>query len=102
MIKPMDDKVVVEIIKEAEKTTASGFIIPGLADEKPNEAIVIAVGPGLRLDNGVMMVPDVSIGDKVVFAKYQGHEVKDGGKDYLILAYRDILAVIGDANDNND
>lgn len=97
MIKPMDDKVVVEVIKETEKTTASGFIIPGLSDEKPNEAIVVAVGPGLRLDNGVMMIPDVKVGDKVVFAKYQGHEVKDNGKDYLILAYRDIFAVIEEA-----
>ncbi len=99
MIKPLDDKVVVQVIKEAEKTTASGFIIPGLADEKPNEAIVIAVGPGLRLDNGVMMVPDVKVGDKVIFAKYQGHEVQDGGKDYLILAYRDIVAVLEESND---
>lgn len=97
MIKPLYDKVVVEVLKEAEKTTTSGLIIPGLADEKPNEAIVIAVGPGLELDNGVMMIPDVKPGDKVVFAKYQGHEFKDNGKDYLILAYRDILAVIEEA-----
>ncbi len=96
MIKPMDDKVVLQVIKEEEKKTSSGFIIPGTHDEKPNEAIVIAVGPGLKLDNGITMVPDVSPGDKVVFAKYQGHEVKDvDGKDYLIVAYRDILAVIG-------
>ena len=93
----MDDKVLVEVIKEAEKTTASGFIIPGISDEKPQEAIVVAVGPGLLLDNGVLMKPDVKPGDKVVFAKYQGHEVKDGGKDYLILAYRDIFAVIEEA-----
>lgn len=100
MIKPVDDKVVVEVIKESEKTTSSGFVIPGLADEKPNEAIVIAVGPGLRLDNGVMMIPDVKPGDKVVFAKYQGHEVKDSdGKDYLILAYRDIVAIVEESND---
>lgn len=99
MIKPLDDKVVVQVIKEAEKTTASGFIIPGLADEKPQEAEVIAVGPGLRLGNGMMMVPDVKVGDKVIFAKYQGHEVRDGGKDYLILAYRDIVAVLEESND---
>ncbi len=96
MIKPLYDKVVVEVVREAEKTTASGFIIPGLADEKSNEAIVIAVGPGLDLENGSKMVPDVTPGDKVVFAKYQGHEFKEAGKEYLILAYRDILAVIGD------
>lgn len=96
MIKPMEDKVLVEVIKEVEKTTASGFIIPGSAEDKPNEGIVVAVGPGLMLANGTMMVPDVKVGDKVVFAKYQGHEVKDGGKEYLILAYRDIFAVIGE------
>lgn len=94
MIKPLYDKVVVEVIKETEKTTASGFIIPGLNEERPNEAIVIAVGPGLDLENGTKMIPDVKPGDRVVFAKYQGHEFKDGGKDYLILAYRDIVAVI--------
>ena len=100
MIKPMEDKVLVEVIKEAEKKTATGFIIPGSAEEKPNEAIVIAVGPGLVLANGTTMVPDVKIGDKVIFAKYQGHEVKDSdGKEYLILAYRDIVAVIEESND---
>ncbi len=97
MIKPLYDKVVVEVIRDIEQTTASGLIIPGLAEEKPNEAFVIAVGPGLELDNGVMMIPDVKPGDKVVFAKYQGHEFKDNGKDYLILAYRDILAIVEEA-----
>lgn len=95
MIKPVDDKVIVKPIIEQEKTTASGFIIPGLQEEKPTEGIVVGVGPGLMLDNGVLMVPDVSVGDKVVFAKYQGTEVEFDGETYLILAYRDILAVIG-------
>ena len=90
----MEDKVLVEVIKETEKTTSSGFVIPGIGDEKPQEAIVIAVGPGLVLGNGVLMKPDVLPGDKVVFAKYQGSEVKDAGKEYLILSYRDIFAVI--------
>jgi chaperonin GroES len=95
MIKPLYDKVVVEVIKEEEKTTSSGFIIPGLSDEKPSEAIVVAVGPGLQLDNGVLMVPDVSVGDKVAFAKFSGTEYSENGKSYLILPYRDILAVLG-------
>ena len=95
MIKPVDDKVVVKVVKEQEKTTASGFIIPGSADERPNEAIVVAVGPGLLLDNGVLMKPDLSVGDRVVFGKYQGTEVEYDGEQYLILAYRDIFAVIG-------
>jgi chaperonin GroES len=95
MIKPVDDKIVVKVIKESEKASTSGFVL-SFAEEKPNEAIVVAVGPGLMLDNGVLMKPDLSIGDKVVFAKYQGTEVTFEHEDYLILAYRDIVAVIQD------
>lgn len=97
MIKPLNDKVVVKVIKEQEKTTASGLILSSLNDEKPSEAIVVAVGPGLELDNGVLMKPDLNVGDKVAFAKYQGTEVQFDGEDYLILAYRDIVAVIEEA-----
>ena len=97
MLKPMDDKVVVKVIKESEQKTASGFVLTGSPSEKPNEAIVVAVGPGLKLGNGDMIVPDVSVGDKVVFAKYQGTEVEHEGESYLILAYRDIFAVIEEA-----
>jgi len=98
MIKPLNDKVVVKVIKEQEQTTASGFILSSLKDEKPSEAIVVAVGPGLELDNGVLMKPDLNVGDKVAFAKYQGTEVQFNGEDYLILAYRDIVAVIEENN----
>lgn len=94
MIRPINDKVVVKVIKEKEKTTTSGLILAGLHEEKPSEAIVVAVGPGLELDNGVLMKPDVNVGDKVAFAKYQGTEVQFDGEDYLILAYRDIVAII--------
>ncbi len=99
MIKPLNDKVVVKPIKEQDKTTASGFILSALNEEKPSEAIVVAVGPGLKLDNGVLMKPDLEVGDKVAFAKYQGTEVQFDGEDYLILAYRDIVAVIEEVND---
>jgi chaperonin GroES len=99
MIKPMEDKVLVQVINEQEKTTSSGFLLTTLQDEKPHEAIVIAVGPGLRLGNGDIMVPDVKPGQKVVFAKYQGTEVKFDNQEYLILAYRDIFAVIEETND---
>jgi chaperonin GroES len=99
MIKPIEDKVVIKPIIEQEKKTASGFILAGSKEEKPSEGIVVAVGPGLVLGNGNVMVPDVSVGDKVVFAKYQGTEVEHDGENYLILAYRDIFAVIGDNND---
>jgi len=99
MIKPMEDKVLVQVINEQEKTTSSGFLLTALQDEKPHEAIVIAVGPGIRLGNGDLFVPDVKPGQKVVFAKYQGTEVKFDNQEYLILAYRDIFAVIEDIND---
>lgn len=99
MIKPLNDKVVVKVIKEQEKTTSSGLILSALNEEKPSEAIVVAVGPGLELDNGVLMKPDLNVGDKVAFAKYQGTEVQFDGEDYLILAYRDIVAVIEESND---
>lgn len=101
MIKPVDDKVLVKVIKK-EKTTTSGLVIAGSAEEKPDEADVIAVGPGLKLNNGDTIVPDVSVGDKVVFAKYQGTEVEYKGESYLILAYRDIYAVIEGQDDNNN
>ena len=94
MLKPLEDKVIVELPKAEDKVHTSGLIIAGSADEKPNEAIVVAVGPGLTFANGEKMVPDVSVGDKVVFAKYQGAEVSYDDKKYLILSYRDILAVI--------
>ena len=93
MLKPMEDKVVVKPIKENETTSTSGLII-SRAEEKPSEAIVVAVGPGIILGNGQKLVPDVSVGDKVVFAKYQGTEVEHDGESYLILAYRDIVAVL--------
>ncbi|NBU99914.1 MAG: co-chaperone GroES [Burkholderiaceae bacterium] len=99
MIKPLNDKVLVQVIKETEKATASGLILAGLHEEKPSEAIVVAIGPGLELDNGVVMKPDLNVGDKVAFAKYQGTEVQFNGEDYLILAYRDIVAVIEEHND---
>jgi chaperonin GroES len=93
MLKPMEDKVVVKTIKE-EQTTASGFVLASIGDEKPQEAIVVAVGPGLMLGNGQMVVPDVNVGDRVLFSKYQGTEVSNDGEDYLVLAYRDIFAIL--------
>lgn len=95
MLKPLEDKVIVELPKAEDKVHTSGLIIAGSADEKPNEAVVVAVGPGLTFGNGEKLVPDVSIGDKVIFAKYQGTEIDHDGKKYLILSYRDILAVLG-------
>ena len=92
-IKPLEDKVLVQIA-EAETTTASGLVIPDSAAEKPQEAVVIAVGPGRLDDNGNRIAPDVKEGDTVVFSKYGGTELKYDGQEYLLLSARDLLAVI--------
>ena len=92
-IKPLEDKVLVQIA-EAETTTASGLVIPDSAAEKPQEAVVIAVGPGRLDDNGNRIAVDVKEGDTVVFSKYGGTELKYGGEEYLLLSSRDLLAVV--------
>ena len=96
MIKPLEDKVVLELPKAEEKTTQFGLIIAGSADEKPQEAIVAAVGPGATFADGSKMTIDLNIGDKVIFSKYQGTEFDYQGTKYLIIAYRDIFAVINE------
>lgn len=92
-IKPLEDRVVVRTL-EAEQTTASGLVIPDTAKEKPQEGEVLAVGPGRVDDNGQRVPLDVSVGDKVIYSKYGGTEVKYAGEEYLILSARDILAVV--------
>jgi chaperonin GroES len=81
---------------DAEQTTASGLVIPDTAKEKPQEGEVLAVGPGRFNDDGDERIPlDISIGDKVIYSKYGGTEVKYSGEEYLILSARDVLAVLG-------
>ena len=80
---------------EAEQTTASGLVIPDTAKEKPQEGEVLAVGPGRVDDNGNRVPLDVAVGDKVIYSKYGGTEVKYGGEELLILSARDVLAVVG-------
>ncbi len=92
-ITPLEDRLVIKAV-EAEQTTASGLVIPDTAKEKPQEGEVIAVGPGRIDDNGNRVPLDVSVGDKVIFSKYGGTEVKYGGEDLLILSARDVLAVV--------
>ena len=92
-IKPLEDKILVQI-NEAETTTASGLVIPDSAKEKPQEATVIAVGAGRFDESGNRIPVDVNEGDVVIFSKYGGTEIKYQGQEYLILAQRDILAVI--------
>jgi len=94
-IKPLEDRILVKAL-DAEQTTASGLVIPDTAKEKPQEGEVLAVGPGRFNDDGDERIPlDISIGDKVIYSKYGGTEVKYSGEEYLILSARDVLAVLG-------
>jgi chaperonin GroES len=92
MIKPLGDRVVVEAIPR-EETTASGIVLPDTAKEKPQEGKVIAVGNGAWKD-GQRVPLDVKVGDRVLFSKYAGTEVKYDGKEYLIMRESDIMAVV--------
>ena len=92
-IKPLEDRIVVKS-SEAEKTTASGLVIPDTAKEKPQEGEVLAIGPGRIDDNGNRVPLDLAVGDKVIYSKYGGTEVKYDGEEYLILSARDVLAVV--------
>lgn len=93
-LKPLADRVVVKKL-EAEEKTAGGIVLPDTAKEKPQQGEVLAAGPGKLNDKGAREPMEVKVGDKVLFAKYSGTEVKIEGVDYLILAERDILAIIG-------
>ena len=92
-IKPLEDRIVIQQV-EAEQTTASGLVIPDTAKEKPQEGEVLAIGPGRVDDNGNRVPLDVAVGDKVIYSKYGGTEVKYAGEEYLILSARDILAIV--------
>ncbi len=93
-LKPLEDRIVVQPL-ESEQTTASGLVIPDTAKEKPQEGIVLAVGPGRWDEDGEKRIPlDVKEGDTVIYSKYGGTEVKYGTEEYLILSARDGLAVI--------
>ncbi len=93
-MKPLEDRIVVKPL-DAEQTTASGLVIPDTAKEKPQEGEVLAVGAGRFDDKGSKRIPlDVAVGDKVLYSKYGGTEVKYDGEDLLILSARDVLAVI--------
>ena len=93
MIKPLGDRVVIKVL-EKEQKTLSGIVLPDTAKEKPQEGEIVAVGTGKVLDNGQRVAVEVKAGDKVIFSKYAGTEVKIDGQEYLILSERDILAII--------
>ncbi len=93
-LKPLADRVVVEPL-EQEEVTASGIVLPETAKEKPQKGVVIAVGPGRKDDTGKVIPMEVKVGDKVLYAKYSGTEVKlEGDKTVLVLRESDILAII--------
>ncbi len=92
-ITPLEDRILVKTL-EAEQTTASGLVIPDTAKEKPQEGEVIAVGPG-RFEDGQRLPLDIKVGDKVIYSKYGGTEVKYSGEEFLILSARDVLAIVG-------
>ncbi|EIJ79857.1 co-chaperone GroES [Bacillus methanolicus] len=93
MLKPLGDRIVIELV-ESEEKTASGIVLPDTAKEKPQEGKVVAVGTGRVLDSGERVALEVSVGDRIIFSKYAGTEVKYDGKEYLILRENDILAVV--------
>jgi chaperonin GroES len=93
-LQPLDDRIVVKP-GESEETTASGLVIPDTAKEKPQQGEVLAVGPGRRSDQTGEIIPvDVTVGDTVVYSKYGGTEITVEGDDLLILAARDVLAIV--------
>ena len=93
MLKPLGDRIIAKAL-EAEAKTAGGIVLPDSAKEKPQEGEVIAVGPGTQLDSGKMTPMDVKVGDKIIYGKYAGTEIKIGGEEYIILRQEDVLAII--------
>jgi len=93
-IRPLHDRVVVKRVEEETKT-AGGIVLPGSAAEKPSEGEILAVGPGKALDNGQVRALEVKVGDKVLFGKYSGTEVKVDGEQYIVMREEDIIGILG-------
>ena len=92
-LKPLGDRVVVKVVEQEEKTSG-GILLPQTAKEKPQEAEVLAVGPGKQLEDGKRAALEVRVGDRVVFAKYAGTEIKSEGQELLVISEKDILAIV--------
>ncbi|WP_020159160.1 MULTISPECIES: co-chaperone GroES [Methylobacter] len=92
-IRPLHDRVIVKRVEE-ETTTAGGIVLPGSAAEKPSQGVVLAVGNGKVLDNGDVRALDVKVGDKVLFGKYAGNEVKVDGEELIVMREEDIMGVL--------
>ncbi|MCC5889447.1 MAG: co-chaperone GroES [Alkalibacterium sp.] len=93
MLKPLGNRVLLEVKKQEEKT-ASGLVLPDSAKEKPQTAVVVAVGEGRLMDNGGHAAMPVEVGDEVLFEKYAGSEVKYQGKEYLVVKDSDLIAIV--------
>ncbi len=93
MLKPLGDRIIAKPVV-AEEMTAGGIVLPDSAKEKPQEAVVVAVGPGSQLDSGKRNPMDVAKDDKVIYSKYGGTEVKVDGEDFVILRQDDVLAIV--------
>ena len=94
-LRPLHDRVIVKRATEGEQKSAGGIIIPDSAKEKPQQAEVVAVGPGRRNDKGDILALDVKAGDKILIGKYSGSEIKIDDQEYVIVREDEILAVIG-------
>jgi len=92
LLKPLGDRIIVKA-SEAEEVTKGGIVLPDTAKEKPREGEVVAVGPGKVSESGALIPIEVKVGDKVMYAKYGGTEVKIGGEEYVILRQEDVLAI---------
>jgi chaperonin GroES len=92
-LEPLEDRVVVKPIEEGTQKTPTGIIIPDTAKEKPQEGEVVAIGPG-RFEEGKRVPLDVKVGDRVLYSKYGGTEVKVEGDEYLVLSARDLFAIV--------
>ena len=92
-LEPLEDRVVVKPLEEETQRTPTGIIIPDTAKEKPQEGEVVAIGPG-RFEDGKRVPLDVKVGDRVIYSKYSGSEVKVDGKEYLIVSEKDVLAIV--------
>ena len=93
MLKPLADRIIVKPTA-AEEVTKGGIVLPDTAKERPREGEVIAVGPGITLDSGAQVPMEVKVGDKVIYSKYGGTEVKIGSDEYVILRQDDVLAIV--------
>lgn len=92
-LKPLGDRVVIEHVEQQEKTLG-GVFLPDTAKEKPQEGVIQAIGVGRTLDNGTTVPMSVKVGDRVIYSKYSGSEVKVDGKEYLIVSEKDVLAIV--------